>query len=422
MPARIGILTYFWRDNPGTFLQAYGMLRAFQERFGAENVELIDFRLERSGFRLSRNDLNPVTFLDHLRRHRLFSRCRGDHLRFSESGLVSTDPKKAADFIASLGYDAVVVGSDTVLELGGAYVRHWGGRIPVYWLPPEVPGIKIACAASAGAETGTGLDESTREVLRQSIEDFALVGVRDDASLQLMRALGLGDDPRLARVPDPTFACDVDPGPAEALARRLGLDDGTPVIGVNLPRMDVFRELLADYRRKGYKVLSLQRNREADFVARAISPFEWAGLPRFLRLVITDRFHGSIFSLLAGTPVVAVDYKAVRYNAAGLSKTYSLLKEFGLDETNHVNLVLSDVEGAGHLREIIDHAVESFDAARVRRCAEEMRERFRAFLSRVNGLLVPNADNGRHASAGAGGRDRGASESGFAGVNREGLI
>jgi len=384
MARRIGILTYFWRDNPGTFLQAWAMLSALSARFPEDQVELIDFRVERVGFRLGRS---LRVFLGQIGRRRRFARHRRSLLRMSRSALVSRDPAEAAAWIQTLGYDAIIVGSDTVLERRGAYAKYWGDRLPVYWLPPEVTAVKVACAASSGTETGEGLDERLREAMARSIRAFALVGVRDDITCSLMERLGLRGDPRLERVPDPTWALEFDPGPGDAVARRLGLTDGAPVMGVNLPPHPLFDEVIARWRAKGYRVFSFVVRRGVDRVLRAVSPIEWAGLHRHLDLVLTDRFHGSIFSLRAGVPVVAIDCKRSRFTEGGLSKTYSLMKDLGLEKTNHINLELSGTDNAADLSAFIERAVEAFDASAVRRRAGEMAQRFRGFLDRVAGVL-----------------------------------
>ncbi len=41
---KIGVLTYFWGDNPGTFLQALSMCQVLMKYFPQDTIELIDYR------------------------------------------------------------------------------------------------------------------------------------------------------------------------------------------------------------------------------------------------------------------------------------------------------------------------------------------------------------------------------------------
>jgi polysaccharide pyruvyl transferase WcaK-like protein len=100
---------------------------------------------------------------------------------------------------------------------------------------------------------------------------------------------------------------------------------------------------------------------------------------------VTDRFHGSVFSLKNGTPVMAVDCTEGTYTQAGWSKKSCLLKEFHLDQTNHINT------GSGmDIDEILQRAdsiISTFDGDAVRRKIDEFRRRFHDFLNRVAKVL-----------------------------------
>lgn len=381
---KIGILTYFWASNHGTFLQAYSMQEALNRRFPGDRVELVDLRPRAGRFRPAKRDIYPPYLVDHVRRELDFRRCRR-LLQRSPSRLVTQDYDEASAFLAAQGYDLVVVGADTILQPLAGYTAR--GRAPIYWLPPSLACRKVACAASGGAFAVEDCGEAIRAQMAASIRAFDLVGVRDDATLQLVSALGLAGDPRVELVPDPTFTLPIDPEPAARLLRRAGMDLGRPAILVNLPRLPVFDALIGHYRSQGFQVASLLDRGLADYCLFAAGPFAWTGLSRFFRLTITDRFHGSLFSLRNGTPVVAVNYEHRKRTTAGLSKTYSLMTQFGLAETHHVN-----IDPGTDVRDLIRTtaaAVETFDADRVRQTDEQMGNRFGAFLDKVAGLLPP---------------------------------
>ncbi|MGB2753647.1 MAG: polysaccharide pyruvyl transferase family protein [Phycisphaerae bacterium] len=381
MNRKVGILTFFESDNSGTFLQAYSMLKALERRLPEDRVELINFRRRRSWFRPHRADLWPPYFIEHLRYYLARLRCRRQYLRRSPGGIVTRDTGRAMAYIEANHYDLIVVGSDTVLKLPPGGTRE--EPLPVYWLSPSLPCRKVACAASASTLTYDSLGDAMRKKMADAVHAFDLVGVRDDMTFELMGALGLKGDPRLAMVPDPTFTLDFDPKPAETLLRRAGIDPARPTVGIQVPRPSVSVPLARHFKSKGFQIVMLDGEGPADYAPFGVAPFEFAGIYGCFVLTITDRFHGSIFSLLNGTPVVAVD--CGRYLPSGLSKTFTLMRQFGCERTHHINL--DRVTDPQEVIRIAEAALGSFDAQKVQQTVAEMRSRFSAFLDRVAGVL-----------------------------------
>jgi hypothetical protein len=216
---------------------------------------VIDLKHGRFWFRPSRYDLWLPKLIEHYRRHRIYLRTTREHLPLSPTGLITDNYDKAAAFIESQHYDLVVVGADVILYMMADYVRH--GTPPIYWLPPSMGCKKVCCAASARELTADMLDATMRRKLTESIRAFDLVGVRDDVTYELMEDLGLKGDPRLAKVPDPTFTFDIDQGLAKAALLRYGVDVGAPTVVVNMPRRPLCDGLVRYYRDKGFQVVSL---------------------------------------------------------------------------------------------------------------------------------------------------------------------
>ena len=380
---KIGILTYFWSDNNGTFLQAYSTMKACQRWFPQHRVELINLRQRHIFWHPAKRDVNPHYLLTDWGRSRIFKRCRREHLALSPGGFITTDYDKAAAYVAAQNYDLVVVGADVILQMLDGYLKR--GQPPIYWLPPTLKCRKVVCAGSAGTMTYESLSEPMRKRLAESIQAYDLVGVRDDVTHTLMEALGLRGDPRLQRVPDPTFTFDIDPAPAEEAVKRFGIDLSRPTIGTSLPmgRADC-AAVINHYRSQGFRTVSLESPVPADYWLWNMSPFEWAGVHRFFRFSITDRFHGTVFNLKNGTPLFAMD-RATQFTRTGESKKYSLLKQFGLEKTNHIN-----IEQTTDLQEIIqkcDAAVAAFDRQKVLDKAALLRREYEAFLDKVAALL-----------------------------------
>jgi polysaccharide pyruvyl transferase WcaK-like protein len=375
---KIGILTYFWQDNPGSFLQAYSVLAALKSRFPDDHIEFIDCKYVADRFFLRKRFINPLRFLEGYRRHRAYRCCKAQYLPRSPRGIVTLEYEEAARYIEGLGYDLIVVGSDTVLSMHLPYaVRR---QLPIAWLPPRLKCRKVACAASANAMTYETTEEGLREQMAASIKAFDLVGVRDDVTYNLVCALGAAAS-KVEMMPDPTFSYDVDYAHIERYLRAKNVTLSRPTVCTCLPH-GLGAAVAEDYRAKGFRVVALDWGTYADWSPWDISPLAWAGIYRYFDLVVTDRFHVTVFSLKHGVPVVTVEFDAPGHRTPqGLSKRFTLLKQFGLHETNYAGP--ENIRDAGAIIRMADAALNRFDRQAALSKALEMRERFGRFMDCV---------------------------------------
>jgi len=383
---KIGILTYFSDQNPGTFLQAYSMLTAVANRFPDSRVEIIDYLFRRSMFHLRKGHLNLNRLVEEYVLYRRYKRIQQQFLVKSSTGIVSSDYDVVAEFIEKNNYDMVIVGGDTVLDIFHTFSIE--GKLPtlIFWLPPRLKCKKVVFSASVNALTYDRLKETLRKMLSESIADFDLVGVRDEISYKLMESLGLKNSPKLAVTPDPTFTFDIDYSYVDKLLKARAISFKAPTLGISLSwKLPVCKQIIKYYKSKGFRVISLGYNKYADVCLVDLMPFEWAGIYKYFTLTITDRFHGTIFSLKNNTPVVTVDCSKGRFTPEGLSKTYCLLKLFNLEKTNHINV--GKIRDFADVTAITDAAVKTFDCNMVEQTLITLRRNFNDFLDRTALLL-----------------------------------
>lgn len=336
---KIGILTYYGGANAGTFLQAYGMLQAFNRRFPQDQVELIDFSYPKSMFPESKDTSTFARWRSlwgRLRigreRNKKYRTSEKELLVFGKARLMTDDLETALDFIEDGHYDLIVVGSDTILEMPKS--RCVKGEPSVYWLPKRMRGAKVACSASVGTTRFDDLSPGIRQQMKEAIHDFQLVGVRDSLSWNIMQAFDVSTD-KLHRVPDPTFAITVDGDYFSEVADENGIDLSRPLVGIDLhEHLPLCRELIRHYRDQGFIVISPRYNRHADF-SLALSPFEWASMFKYLSLYITCMFHGTVFSLKNGVPIIAIEYDERRFDCRRESKITCLLRDYDLCHERH---------------------------------------------------------------------------------------
>ena len=116
-----------------------------------------------------------------------------------------------------------------------------------------------------------------------------------------------------------------------------------------------------------------------------MSAFKWAGIYKYFSEVITDRFHGAIFRLKNGTPVVSICWNKSKKNVSGWSKMNDLLKNFNLEESNYVDATremnINDVVSK------IDNAMEGFNTQLVEERIKHLNSQFYAFMERISLLI-----------------------------------
>lgn len=381
---KIGILTYFWADNPGTFLQAYATQEAFRKRLPGARVELVNYKHRHVFFKPGWRHINPRCLYLDLRRYRIYEKTKRDNFILSPRSLISRDSDEIIRFINSLGYDMLVAGADTILQLLDYHRRD--GSVPIYWLPPELKGIRLMCGSSCRAMTIADLTRAQQEKMRECINTMPLIGVRDQATYDLILSLGLDDLSKLTQIPDPTFSLDIDYSHAESFMKRKKLDLSRPCILMSLPEGFSPAERLAAYfKSQGFSIAVFGHKAYADIHLPDISPFEWAGLYKYFAFVLTDRFHGTLFSIRNQTPVVSIVCSKDLMTETGKSKYASLWELFGLEKTNWINGVgCTDTDA---VLEKITNGLNAFKCVSFQEKLDELKNEYVGFVDRIISLL-----------------------------------
>lgn len=332
---RIGILTFHFSDNFGALLQAYG-LRQWLNSLG-HSVAFINYHPSHvEGGGAFRRLWDPRAFkanakIAYLKASGLRQRLFGDKLqaeRFATfrrdlldlSGPALTTREAVEDHLATtaISYDLIVLGSDQIWATSDQH-----GLDPVYFADFAVPTgtRRISYAPSFGRAT---VDPENRGELRRMLSALDGISCRERSGASIAHAL-LGRD--VACVPDPTillgdFAALIDgtSGPAGhvfcyALRSGKGIRDVATWAGDEL----------------GAKVLSpFNVHRRWPEIGETVhpSPSEWVGMIARAGFVVTNSFHGTVFSILLRRPFLVVGLPGAR---AGLNeRALNLLDAVGL--------------------------------------------------------------------------------------------
>lgn len=337
MKKKIGILTFHYAINEGAVLQAYSLAQNCQKLFPDAKVEIIDYRslnAEKLYCRyacISRNFKSLPSTIRHYKRIRRFAK---KELPLSEKKFISDDYIKAKEFIKGQKYDVIFVGSDEIWKIG----KMATGRLfpNVYWLGKDIKCVKFAFAASANRMPYKELTVEQKETIRDSLNDFEYIFVRDTHTLEMVKYLGSYDSQKVSIAPDPTFMLDMPSLDLEKKLTILGFDWNKPRVAFVLSAKDLVTKSAKYFKRKGYQTIALSTYiNDVDInLCGKLDVFEWANVFRYFSFCVTSRFHPIIFSLRHGTPFLAVDYNEFyrRYD----SKSKSLLFKSGLSK-NYIN-------------------------------------------------------------------------------------
>ena len=314
---RVGIVTLPLHTNYGGILQAWALQTAI-ERMGHESSHVFRHLLGPLILYKDMTDAEIAAFQRHT------SRFIDRYVRCDETPLGA---------IAQDRYDAFVVGSDQIwrnrytdffhIGLANAFLRFadgWSVR-------------RIAYAPSFGIDTWEA-PESEIPVCSALLGKFDAVSCREASGVRICRdVLGV----EAALVPDPTLLLDradyaalVDAGETEApdgdlMAYVLDRDEEKDrLVGAVAARFGLRPFLMNDH-----------PDGEGTRVQPAVE--QWLRSIRDAKVVVTDSFHATVFSILFGKPFVVTGNQK-----RGLSRIESLLKALGLED--HLAMASADFD------------------------------------------------------------------------------
>lgn len=371
---KIGILTYFWAQNPGTYLQAYSTYRIVKEYYPKDDVEIINVRSRRVYFRPTKRSLLSLEILLKLLK-RFYSYKKGIQLmNLSKGGVIGLDPRPALEYINKQNYDIIFVGSDTIYQLNSWYTEH--DILSVYFLE-GINSKKIMLAASSGSTSLENFSQNMKKAAKICLNDFAKLGIRDKNTFDLFSELK-GNKKNMEIISDPTYTYPINIGIAKDVLLKNNFDFNAKSVILNLPKNFKFLgETIEFFKKLGWKIVTFNYTNYADYCL-FVNPEEWAGIPYYVDLVITDRFHGSLFALRNNTPVIGIDCNPKRVTVNNSSKIKRLFEDYEI-LNNYIN-TLNGISCADYLQ-IISYTINTeFDFSNKN---DEMEKKYRNFIKSI---------------------------------------
>lgn len=377
---KIGIMSMQRIHNYGSTLQAYGLRRLVSTLSPGADIRFVDYRVgdllvERDRGSTSRirrvvSKVREYNDVDTTLRRKLqfFDHKRGYGARYFP--LVAIPEKPDLD----LDLDLQIIGSDEVFNCvqsnaNVGYSRDlFGHGSPARRV--------ISYAASFGNTTMAKIEQhALADELAADLSRFDAISVRDRNSFDIVRGL-LGRAPELHV--DPALAYDFMNAETAIPRHRLHADKYIVVYGYSGRLAHEENILLADYaRRIGARILCFGGVQGCCDEFIDASPFELLAYFRDAEAVVTDTFHGTIFSIINSRPFATIVRRSVADGYGNEEKLGYLLETLGLSSQR-----LTDMRGIGRLLD------QPIDYESVHHLLKDERQRAATYLSSAIGGIT----------------------------------
>ncbi len=302
---KIGVVTVNESLNCGSYLQAYALQKTLVNVCDGEVVFLKNHRSSKN--QLWYKMLQSLKFV-----------CEGKASLAKHLLKVHTNFRKAKRAFkiikAPKSIDAMVYGSDTIWNVNHPYFdKHWKR----FW-GVDYDGKKISYAASIDSTPVQKLLE--RKEIISAVLDFSAISVRDDNTENFVRQV-LPSEQKIYRVIDPTMLLDAD----EYGKIAPEIEDKGYILFYYFGAIpeNVKEQVRAFARKTGRKIVVF--GSEGGYADKYISndPFLMLSYYKNADYVITNTFHGNVFSLIFNKQFISF--------GGNKKKVKSLLSEFCQD-------------------------------------------------------------------------------------------
>lgn len=307
---RIGILTFHNVINYGAYLQAFSLSNKLQEQFPEHEVEIIDYLPPKARNRKLYTVLWNVKHhgikdgIAELKRISVF-RSMQKYLSLSPKSFCTQNLEKLYSYINER-YDVLIIGSDAVFnwnqtKFPTAFIPDYSFSIPVYTYAASVHGLRFYSVSKEMLKSCAG-----------AFERMECIGVRDNCSEKFVKLCS--ENTKTMHCCDPTLFIDKDVIYRNGISvktkvqEKYGFSLEAPYIVVMAPNSNMIKQIKERYGKK-YKIVSVfVKSAYSDCYIADVNPFEWTVILKQAAMVVTSYFHGTLLSLVQGTPAIVLDY------------------------------------------------------------------------------------------------------------------
>jgi hypothetical protein len=330
MTSNVGVLTFHWTPHIGALLQTIALYYTIYSRF---NVSIINFlprlsilvrptiNLRKIFEKYQGNDIGFIMrtalgeIANYLFQFSTEQRKELSHQKLLKEVSLTRPLRTLSELKEEVGhFDVVVVGSDQVWNPTFLQYSDYA-----YLLPFKVESVrKISYAASFGVDNLDAIPIKLLTLYLRSLRDFAAISVREQSHVSWISKL---INREVKHALDPTLLFNASFWKLLASPHDfsdLKDDDLVFVYNLNFEMIRFVEPLLAKLNRYGFKIIAyakprlfpfqqgfnnvmyyirLKKRLEVEFLG-CINPFEFLHLMTKSRYIITNSYHGTVFSIL----------------------------------------------------------------------------------------------------------------------------
>lgn len=289
---RVGIMTFHRAANYGAVLQAYALRRTI-EKLGAD-CEIIDYRSDTVEAPYKPYSLSNCRTPKDLLKYLLYAGSVNSKLGKFEDFLIRdtklSTPCYSKEDLAQLSkqYDHVFCGSDQVWNYN---ITGFDGAYFLNFVDNQMK--KNSYAASFGIDS---IPEPQQETYRDLLKSFNHLSVREENAKVIIKDL---TGKEAVTTLDPTLLLDQEEWSEISSGYRK---DNGYILTYHFTLTDSMKSFIKDLSaKKGLKIVSLTHSIKNPLhaeLAKDAGPSEFVGLFKNAEYVVTNSFHGTIFSLI----------------------------------------------------------------------------------------------------------------------------
>lgn len=352
----IGILSMQKVPNYGSFLQALALKKELEKLSLGGNVYFIDIEEGAHIIPPVQKNKRPKNLLKKLDKYALK---RIENLLFS----MHMDKIHRQDYITYLQtdkklpeseeFDIVVIGSDEVFNAGIS--SNWGFSTQLFGNVKRAKWI-ITYAASCGQTTKSVTDQyGMTSAIREALEKVRSISVRDQGTYDLVYGItGRKADKHL----DPVFLADFNPYIPMLPKRKPYLLLYAYVNRINDEcEICAIREFAM---KRGLEILSVGTQQRWCKHNITASAFELLAYVKGAAYIVTDTFHGSVFSIKYNKPFAAFIRESNKNKLGELLRFFALMDR-ALSSADELEMVLQTEVDYNAINAIIDEEKQRAD-------------------------------------------------------------
>ncbi|EPW6542459.1 polysaccharide pyruvyl transferase family protein [Vibrio vulnificus] len=347
---KIGIITIHSVYNYGAMLQAYALNKYFMSNgFDSEIIDYQPYHLCKD-YKFYKRDfiLRPYIALAKIKN---IIKNNGIHRNFddfyTEEMVVSKVTYKTANSLKLNNYDILVTGSDQIWNPN--IVNYDSSYLLAFSRENQK---KYAYSSSFGVST---IDDAWSQEVKLNLNSYMKIGVREDIGVSILNRCGIDCDVKL--VLDPVFLFN------RSFWENMSSSALTPVEKYLLvyslePSDELILNAQAIANEKGLSIVTIHpfnaRYSFADVCINNAGPKEFLSLILNAQFVVTNSFHGTVFSLIFDVPLHCVAHTSTGSRVTSLFERFKLTPQEELFDDSRIKVVRQNT----YSRDLMQSAIQ----------------------------------------------------------------